>query len=299
VAVVDGETLADPGVRPALDRARAIVPPRFDCVIDAALASRVAGLAADRHTGVVVALATTADVRCAALAHIGGEVWIATLGDAAPATDRDASGAGSPQWDRARRYLEEAPIAVAAALGDREVVAAARTAPVEGWIAIDDARADRAVRELGELQRLASGVLHVRRQDTQLIAEISGADPGALAGAVGAVLMEPAATPAPCPPGTFCIHPNWETPVPSVADVLHALRRASKRVAAAGDLVGLRLFADVPPVFRAGDVLVGLDDMQLRSPDDLVASSRQDQAHAVIAIDRAGKTLEFHLRQNE
>jgi hypothetical protein len=301
VVVADGAALADPGLRPTIERVRTRVPARFDCVIDAALASRTVAIAADRHAGIVVAVSTKADVRCPTLAYIGGDMWIATLGDATPATEPAASVARSARWERARRYLDDAPIAAAAVLGDRDLVAAARTAPLEAWIAIDDTRAERAERDLGELKRLTADLLRVRRDGSQWIAELSGPDPDTLARAADALLAAPAvprvSAPA-CPVGLRCDDATHLI-VPSVAGVLGGLHGAGAWVAVAGDVVGLRLGADAPPLFRRGDIVLGIDGTPLRRPDDLAAALRRVAATSVVAVRRSGADIVFHLRQNE
>jgi hypothetical protein len=262
IAVADGSALADPGLRPVVDRARALVPARLGCVIDAALASRTTALAID-HGDVVVAIDASGEVNCPELAKVAPGLWIATVGQAAP-VDRHASAWASPRWARAQPYLVDAPLAFAAELHDRHVIAAAQAEPFQAWVAIDR-------------PGLPQAIVHPERIDLDDLAPVLR------------TLLALDDAPPPAAPA--------HAPVVISVHSLAAIHVEAAPVVASGDLLGLRLTADAPPL-RRGDIVLGVDGTPVRSPDEFVRALGHRNA-VTIAVRRDGKDQVFHVGQNE
>jgi hypothetical protein len=238
------------------------------CVIDAALAADEVTLAAG-DDGITVALDALAPITgCAALARIGDATWAATLGVGAGEPARGKA----PRWQRAADYLATAPLALAADLGDRHVIAAAATDPLDAWLtldAADPAAGEAAVRALVAAwpPRVATKLAIERRGDQLLVRGRALAEPdlAAIAGALrSAIEAAPQAsvTPLPCPPAdplvVACTGARLE--VRGLAPALHAmLSTAIDPVVSGGDVIGLRLAAKADLMLPAGDILRGID----------------------------------------
>lgn len=260
IAVAEGTALTGPELSPAIDRARALVPARLGCVIEAALASREIALAVD-HGDVVLAIDTAAEVNCPELGQVAPGLWIATVGQVSPVDSTAASVWSSPRWARARPYLLEAPLAFAADLGDRHVIAAAQPDPFRAWVTIDRPGAPQAI-------------AHPEQIDVDELAPFART----LLGMADA----PAAPPLP--------HPPLDVTVPSLA----AIHIEATPVAASGDILGIRLAADAPPL-RRGDIVLGIDGTPVHTPDEFVRATSRAHGRVTIAVRRDGTDLVLHV----
>jgi hypothetical protein len=288
VIAADGAALADPGVRRVIDVIRPHIAPSLSCVIDAALASQAAALSASRTVGATIALVTPTPPHCAALSRVGDDVWIATTGDASTAPAPETSPGAVSRWQRARDYLDSAPIAVAIDLGGVHAVAGAQAQPFTAWLAVD------ATPELAtafEQQARAVVVPHVAvtRTGDQIVVrtapEFTVADLDRLAPIVAALIDPPPVMPAPpdlpCPHDVHCADAShWE--IAAFPDVV------GDPVVAAGQVIGIRLTADAA-FLRRGDVVLGVDGRPLRAP------GKMPRAPFALAFRRDGVDRVVHI----
>jgi hypothetical protein len=309
VAAADGAALADPALHQAIDAVRPRVAERLGCVIDAALAADAVAIAATRTTGAVIVIAGSPPPRCPALSRIADDLWVATIGDTALAPAREASVLAVSRWARARRYLIDAPLALAVDLGGPHVIAAAQAQPFAAWVALDTSPAIAAFAEARLRSRLDAwnlagiapkGKLHAARKDGQLVVHadaLDGDELGKLAPALLDVIDRPPAPPRPpalpCPTTVIrCVGPSTfvVTSVPAALD--HMLVGPMTPVAESGAIVGVRVETDPPLLLRRGDLVLGIDDVPVRSQRELADRLvDRNRTRASVAIRRAGVDL--------
>ena len=162
-------------------------------MIDAALSADAAALAHGEAGTTIVIVGPPPAASCPALARVAADTYVATLGDS---TIEHGLG---PRWSRARDYLATAPIALAADLGNRHVLAAAEQGTA--WLAIDGADAEVAQRELTTAiarWRSLGKKLAVTRNGTQVIVRATALDPDQLATLAHDVLAQLDPIPAAC-----------------------------------------------------------------------------------------------------
>lgn len=327
VVVADGPALAEPAFRRALDATRPHVPASFGCVIDAALASDASALALDRNAGIAVVIITQAHVACAALSQIAGDTWAATIGAATP-VERASSVLASTRWARARPFLLEAPVVVAADLGTRHLIGAAciapvdRTAPpfgsadgraggpaVDAWLAIDAMAGAVPDREVGELlgswhASSLAAKLDVTHLANQIVVHGKGLDGDDLATAAATIAhaLDVPRSAAPvalvCPPsGVLRCTEGTHFVVASLGDALRAMAAAAEPVVANGEVIGIRLAADATLALRRGDLIIGLDAHRITSSAELATLIAGARGHATLAIRRGGSDVVFDVRE--
>ncbi|HSN25049.1 MAG TPA: hypothetical protein VLT45_02155, partial [Kofleriaceae bacterium] len=174
VAAADGSALA--AWRRAVEVARPYAPAAFGCVIDAALSGDAVALAHGESGTTIVIRSPRPVAPCPALARVEADLYVATLGDS---TIEHGLG---PRWNRARDYLATAPIALAADLGRRHVLAAADA--TSAWLSIDAADPDAAQRELATAiarwQALGKK-LAITRHGSQVLVRATALDPDEVA----------------------------------------------------------------------------------------------------------------------
>ncbi|MGE5184672.1 MAG: hypothetical protein ACM31C_21520 [Acidobacteriota bacterium] len=313
VAAADGPVLADPVLRKAFDALRPRVSDQLGCVIDAALAADAVAVAGTRTTGAVIAIAAASPPpACPALSRVADDLWVATIGDATVAPAREASVLAVSRWARARRYIEDAPVALAIDLGGAHLVAAAQVAPFQAWATLDAPPAIAAFAEARLRARLdgwriagAAPAAKVRaeRAGGQLVVRADSLDAdelGKLAPALLDDLVDPPPPPraAPrleCPDRKIverCTGPTSFDVVSVSGALAEMLFVPTTPVAASGAVIGLRLEADPPLLLRRGDIVLGIDGVPVRAQRDLVQLVEdRSRTRAAVAVRRAGVDL--------
>lgn len=287
VAAADGPVLA--GWRRAVDVARPYAPASFGCVIDAALSADAAALAHGAGGTTVVLITPRPIEGCSALARVAADTYVATLGDSTI-----EHGLGE-RWKRARPYLTTAPIALAADLGTRHVLAGAGAG--SAWLAIDARDAD-AVKTTADAiitrWRSLASKLSVIRTGSQVLVRATGLDPDEAATVASDMLKEldpPTRASAPvftCPPaGGLVVHcTGTSLTVRSLAATLVLIAgAASERVVAQGDVIGLRIGEPVLLLAR-GDILLGIDAHRVTSAADLAQLAPSLPKRVSVAVRR-------------
>jgi hypothetical protein len=307
VLACDGEALSSHAVRGALDAARPFVPASLGCVVDAAQASDAAALAIGSD-GALIAIATRAPIRaCPALSQYEPGVWIATVGAAAPADDRRASVAAAASWTRARSYLLEAPLALATL--DPHLIAAARTTPLELWLAVDGALGDTLVHVIDAWH---GAKLETTKQAKQLVVRSKLLEPGDLVVLTREALHVLAGPPAVAPELEVACGSGIAQVVSCRGHevVVHELAAAVRELAAAadqpvvmgGEIVGVRVGFGLLGL-EAGDVILGFDSHRVTSSSELLelAASAQSakQLTGTLAVRRGEVLGHVDLRQEE
>ncbi|MBV8762030.1 MAG: hypothetical protein JO257_32350 [Deltaproteobacteria bacterium] len=273
VAAADGSALA--AWRRAVDVARPYAPATFACVIDAALSADAAALA-HGETGTTIVLVSRRPVAtCPAIARVASDVYVATLGNS---TIEHGLG---PRWTRARDYLATAPIAIAADLGDRHVLAAAETGAA--WLAIDAADPDAAQRELAQtIARWSSlgSKLAVTRRGSQVLVRATALDPDEVAALAHDVLAQLDPQPARAALSLPTVH------VPAMAPSLRALAAVlGDPVVENGGVIGVRL-ADPMWLLLRGDIVLGIDSHRITSAAQLTALASALPKRLSVAVRR-------------
>ena len=298
VVIADGSALARHAGRGALDAVRAYVPASLGCVLDLAPAAEAAALAIANDGAVIALVLRTLPRPCAALSHYEPDLWVATVGGATLVDDPAASVLGAPAWARARPYLADAPVAVAAP----DVIATARTEPVEVWIAADGTPDPALV----AAWRAAS--LDVAAHAGQLVARSPAPNHADLAALVRetlrAITRSPAAAPSAidvhCAPDASIITCSGHAVVVrSLPAALRELAKAADRpVVVDGEIVGIRLRSDALGL-RAGDVVLGFDAHRITSSDELVRLAASAPATGTLAVRRGEIDAGVEVRQQE
>jgi hypothetical protein len=300
--VADGAALAAPGVREAIDAARAHVPASLGCVVDAAVASDAVAVAED-PAGIAIVVVGAVPA-CAALVASGPDVAIAKIGAPALPADGAATAVDDPRWARARTYLAHAPIVAALDLGEHHVVAALQAEPLALWVTIDSA--ERAPDLGGFLAQLKdtplAGKLETTSVEHQIVVRATNLTAGELATLARATIDALAAPPPFVRDAFHCPSNGGATPctgskltVASVAATLRDLQsRAREPAVYAGDVIGMRIDQDIGAIgIRRGDIVLGVDerqlDTQLAFPDTL--------RHARLAIRRGTTDFVVDLQQ--
>jgi hypothetical protein len=283
VAAADGPALA--AWRRVIEIARPYAPVTFGCVIDAALASDAVAFAHREAGTTIVIVSRVSPSACPTLSRVAPGTYVATLGDGT--VER---GLG-PRWSRARPYLATSPIALAADLGSRHVLAAAeRTA---AWVSIDAVDAD-AVAPFVTAGAARYKGLTVTRTGSQVLVRGEHLTDDDLATIIGDLVRQldtpervPVA-PLQCPPpGGVIVSCNaGKLVVGSLIDALGQLAAPAREPVVSGaEVIGLRLAGDAL-VLRRGDVILGIDTHQVRSATELASVIKGTHHRAVVAIRR-------------
>lgn len=300
VAAADGEALADPAIRRAIDAARTHVAPSFGCVIDAALAGDAVAVAASRTVGATVVIATTGTPpHCPALSRVSDDLWVATTGDATVARAEEASAFAVSRWSRARGYLADAPISLAIDLGALHAVAAAQPHPLEAWLAVDAPADAAAAFERAARARLAQPAfkkLELAHRGDQIVVTASHLESDDLVALAPALLdaLDPPPHPepapdVPCPREVLrCIDASHYE-VMSIPDFFLFLDVGGKPVVAAGQVIGYRLDADSASFLRRGDIVLGIDGRPVRSAEELRVLGKMPRRQVTLAFRRDGR----------
>ena len=273
VAAADGTALV--AWRRAVDAARPYAPAAFSCVIDAALSADAAAVAHGEAGTTIVIVGPRAAAACPALARVAADTYVATLGDS---TIEHGLG---PRWSRARDYLATAPIALAADLGRRHVLAAAEQGTA--WLAIDAADPDAAQREvtaaIARWESLAKK-LAVTRNGTQVIVRATSLDPDELATLAHDVLAQLDPMPSHAVPAFAPVR------VPSMPDALAALGNAlGERVVENGSVIGVRLDKPLWSLVT-GDIVLGIDAHRVTSAAELAVLAKALPKRLSVAVRR-------------
>lgn len=273
MAAADGNALA--AWRRAVDAARPYAPAAFSCVIDAALSADAAALAHGEAGTTIVIVAPKAAAPCPALARVSTDTYVATLGDS---TIEHGLG---PRWSRARDYLATAPIALAADLGKRHLVAAAE--PGAAWLAIDAADPEVVQREMtAAIARWQSltNKLAVTRNGTQVIVRATSLDADELATLTHDVLAQLD------PVSSHTVPALPPVRVHSIPDALAELGNAlGDRVVENGSVIGVRLKAPLWSL-ATGDIVLGIDAHRVTSAAELAALAKALPKRLSVAVRR-------------
>lgn len=307
IAAADGPVLSDPTFRRVIDSSRTRLPTSVGCVIDAALAADAVAVSGDR-TGVVIVIVSHGSVaKCPALSKVAPEVWTATIGAGSPVRTRADSVLADDRWARARPYLVDSPIAVAADLGARHVVAAAQADPIDVWVTIDATDTPVVEQSAQAFVAQLGGKLAVTRQGAQVIVRGSALTAPDLDAAIARIASALDVAPPPrastfaCPPAgdvvISCLN-GTQLRVRSVARALHGLLGAPfEPVVANGDVVGLRLTADAPLLLRRGDLIVAVDSRTMKSVSQLAVIEARVTSPATVTVRRGAEQVVIELRE--
>jgi hypothetical protein len=278
IAAADGPNLSTATFRRVIDATRAKVPADLGCVIDTALTSEAVAIAFDTRIGTTIVIVTRAFVaNCPALSKLGGDRYVATIGGASLVADRKKSVLGDPQWEWARDYLLSNPVAIAAELPARRMLAVAQPDPLDGWLAIDALEPTTIEKELNELgarwrsegKTQIGTKLKTSRKGAQVVARLDKPDVDDLIALVNDLARSadaPADRVAPafaCPPASDLVKSctkGTSLVVSSVKDTLHSMTRAeAEPFVTNGDVAGMRLVRDAELLLRKGDIILGVD----------------------------------------
>ncbi len=267
-------------------------------MIDAALASDAVAVAQREAGTTIVIVSRVSPQACPTLARIARDTYVATLGDGT--VER---GLG-PRWSRARPYLETSPIALAADLGSRHVLAAAET--TAAWVSIDGAEAEPLARRVKAAATRYKG-LTVTHHGSQVLVRgdhLAADDLAAIAGELLTDLDAPERVPvAPltCPPigGVIVSCSGTKVVVGSLADALAQLAEPAREPVVSGaEVIGLRLAADAL-MLRRGDILLGIDSHQVHSAAELAAVIKGLHGRATVAVRRGTTDILVDLSEQD
>jgi hypothetical protein len=297
-----------------IDAIRPRFPADLGCVIDAAMTSQAVAIASDPRIGTTIAIVSRAFVgNCPALSNIGPELYVATIGGGA-LSDRKESVLEDPQWARAREYLLHDPIAIAAELPGRRIVAVAQPDPLDGWMAIDAANPTAVEAQINELvahwratsnAQLATKLRNTRK-GAQVLVRIDPLDVDDLVALATDLLRSQdavAETNLPalvCPPLDENIKSckDGQLAVGSVQWALLAMTNVDMvPVVAGGDIAGLRLVGDAHLLLHAGDIILGVNNRRLTTKQQLSAFMTDPGKTADVAIRRDGLDLVIRLSE--
>jgi len=307
IASADGPLLATPSFRRLIDASRAKLPGDLGCVVDAALTSEAVAVGFDSRLGTTIVVVTKAFVgNCAAFSKLGADRYVATIGGGSVVSDRKQSVLGDTQWRWARDYLLTNPVAIAAELPAKRVLAVAQPDPLDGWVAIDSLEPTTIDRELNELGarwrsegKMQLGTkLKTSRSGAQVVVRLDKPDVDDLIALVDD-LARNANAPREARLPAFVCPPEGDTVksckngtalvVPSTKRALTAMTDGElEPFVAGGEIVGLRAVHDASLVVRAGDVILGLDTRRAASAQQLQAMVANAGPNAALAIRRDG-----------
>ena len=306
----DGSALATTAFRRVVDSLTPHVPPSLACVAEAAVTSEAIAVGVELHVGTTVVLVTRATAEhCPALSQVATHIWTATIGAGAPVTERAKSMLAAPAWDRARPYLINEPLALAAELPQFRLVGVAQPEPVDAWLAVDavdSVGVERTIKAMIDRWRTPStielsGKLVVQRKGTQVAVQADGLvveDLLTILTDTLRVAEEP--TPAPTPAATFACpaqtgngviscHDGTQYKVSSVETIVRELAAvASVPVIAGGDIVGIRLTSAPPRLLQQGDVILGVNSHRITEASQLTTLAAHLGGKVSIAVRRAG-----------
>jgi hypothetical protein len=316
IVAADGPALSTPSFRRVLDAASPHVPSALTCVLDATTTGSALAVGVHPDAGVTIVLATrTVVTRCPALSKVADNLYIATIGAGALAADRAHSVLDDPTWERARPYLLREPLALAVERPTLRVIAVAQPEPIDAWLAIDTVEPDaleRAVEQQLARWRGAgaselAGKLAMKRTGTQVTIETARLTEADLVTIVTDTLQALDAHPTARGPSFSCpgqtrgivsCHDGTQLVVTSIASTLTALGRVdASPVVAGGDVIGIRLLGDPPPVFRRDDVILAVDAHRITDPRQLVNLAGKLGDEVSIAVRRAGYDAVVQLRE--
>ncbi|HEY5946479.1 MAG TPA: hypothetical protein VIV40_13345 [Kofleriaceae bacterium] len=298
-----------------VDSARAFLPNKLDCVVDAALTSEAVALAINPSAGTTIVIVTRAHVaHCPALSRIGSDMFVATIGASSVADKPAASPLGDPRWARARSYLLRDPIAIALDRDGQRALAVAQPSPLAGWLTIDAsdvAAAERTVQAWIDRQRSTAlaplvGNLVVQKRGSQLLVRASKLQTEQLTLLAPELLrsFDPSST-APsvafaCPPtGNGVVRcAGTSVVVGSLTSTLRKLVAVNTDpVISGGDVVGIRLSEDPEVLLRRGDVVLGLDGQRITSAAQLSELARYVHERTALAVRRDGTDMIIELSE--
>jgi hypothetical protein len=275
-------------------------------VIDTALTSQAVALAYDGRVGTTIVIITRAVVNCPALSKLDTDRYVATIGGGSLVTDRKASVLVSRQWEWAREYLLSNPIAIAAELPAKRVVAVAQPDPLDGWVAIDALEPTAIDKQLGELgarwrsegKTQLGTKLKTSRSGAQVVARLEKPDVDDVIALINDLARSsdaPRAQAGPafeCPPATDMVKSCTQGKTFVVVSAKEALATMTHGELTPyidqGELAGVRLAQDTPLVLRAGDIILGLDNRRVGSAEQLKALVDDVGPKAALAIRRDG-----------
>jgi hypothetical protein len=316
IAAADGPALSTPSFRRVLDAAGPHVPSGLACVLDAAAAGSALAVGVHVDGGVTVVLATRGTVaRCPALGKIADGLYVATIGAGALAADRAHSVLDDPTWERARPYLLREPFALAVERPTSRAIAVAQPDPIDAWLAVDAVQPE-ALEQTIE-QQLArwrgtgagelAGKLAVKRTGTQVAIASERLTEADLVTIVTDTLRALDAQPTARAPSFSCpgqtrgivsCHDGTQLVVTSIPETLIALGRVdASPVVSGGDIIGIRLLGDPPPVFRRDDVILAVDAHRITEPRQLVNLAGKLGDEVSIAVRRGGHDAVVQLRE--
>ncbi|HSD86615.1 MAG TPA: hypothetical protein VLB44_03845 [Kofleriaceae bacterium] len=298
-----------------IDAVRSRFPAELGCVIDAAMTSQSVAIGSDPRIGTTIVIVSRAFVaNCPAMSNVGPDLYVATIGGGL-LSDGKKSVLKDPQWARAREYLLHDPIAIAAELPGRRIVAVAQPEPLDGWMAIDAANPTEVEAEINELvarwRRTSNAQLANKLRNTrkgaQVLVRIEKLDVDDLVALTTDLLRSSdaaAETKRPalvCPPlddNIKACKDGSQLTVGSVQSTLLAMTDIDMApVVAGGDIVGLRLVADAPRLLRAGDIILGVNNRRLTTKEQLSAVLTDPGKKADVAIRRDGLDLVIRLSE--
>ena len=302
--------LASPTFRKIIDSTRGKLPSDLGCVIDTALSGEAVAVAVDPHIGTTIVVVTRAAVAsCDALSKLGNDRYVATIGGGSLVSDRKQSVLGDPQWAWARDYLLSNPLAIAAELPARRMLAVAQPDPLDGWVAIDALEATTVDKELNELaarwrregwSKLGTKLV-TKRSGAQVIARLDKPDVDDVVALVNELTRDDAtavAKPDPfaCPPTSdsikSCDAKTHKLVVASTKQTLASMTRGEMEpVIDNGDIAGIRLLADAPLILRKGDIVLGLDSRRVGTQEQLASMVEAVGPTATLAFRRDGIDL--------
>ena len=300
--------LASPNFRKVIDGTRGKLPSVLGCVIDAAQTGEAVAVAIDPKVGTTIVVITRAVANCDALSKLGGDRYVATIGGGSLVTERKQSVLGDPRWAWARDYLLSNPVAIAAELPARRILAVAQPDPLDGWVAIDALEATIVDKELNELaarwrsegwSQLGTK-LKTQRSGAQVIARLDNPQVDDVIGLINELAhvdSPPAKPPAfDCPAAgdliKSCDARTHKLVVTSTKQMLESMTRADMEVVIdSGDIGGLRLVADAKQILHKGDIVLGLDSRRVGSQEQLDGMVAAIGKTAALAIRRDGVDL--------
>ncbi|HUS31581.1 MAG TPA: hypothetical protein VMZ53_23910 [Kofleriaceae bacterium] len=299
--------MATPSFRKVIEATRSNAPGDLGCVIDTALTSEAIAVAFDARVGTTIVVVTRAFVgNCPALSKLGSDRYVATVGGGSLVTDRKQSVLGSSQWEWAHDYLLTNPLAIAAELPAKRVLAVAQPDPLDGWVAIEALEPTTIEKSLNELAarwrsegKMQLGTkLKTSRAGAQVVARLDKPDVDDMIALITDLTRNADAPPAQAPPAFACPPPSdlVKSCTQGTAFVVTSTKRALESMTKTelallidnGDVAGLRASRDAALVLRAGDVVLGIDSHKVGSPEQLQLLIAKAGPTAALAIRRDG-----------